>query len=117
MGNTLREKVIGENFDKLFVSHQNSSDFSAIKVLRYTVPCAKEIMGNFRLFDACIKEQSRKLQMICLSHVLYYIVYTVTILAPLHKYLLNCCYGVKKYTNVYNDFEPISCKITKGGVI
>ena len=37
IGNTLRGKVSGENFNKSIVSRQNSSDFSPIKVLRYMV--------------------------------------------------------------------------------
>ena len=37
IGNTLRGKVSGENFDESIASRQNSSDFSPVKVLRYTV--------------------------------------------------------------------------------
>ena len=37
IGNALREKVSGENFDESIVSRQNSSDFSPVKLLRYTV--------------------------------------------------------------------------------
>ena len=37
IGNTLRGKVSEENFDEWIVSRQNSSDFSPVKVLRYTV--------------------------------------------------------------------------------
>ena len=37
IGNTLRGKVGGENFDESVASRQNSSDFSPIKILRYTV--------------------------------------------------------------------------------
>ena len=37
IGNTLGGKVGWENFDKLTSSHQNSSDFSPLKVLRYTL--------------------------------------------------------------------------------
>ena len=35
--NTLRGKVSGENFDESIASRQNSSDFSPVKILRYTV--------------------------------------------------------------------------------
>ena len=37
IGNTLRGKVSGENFDESITCHQNLSDFSPVKVLRYTV--------------------------------------------------------------------------------
>ena len=37
IGNTLRGKVSGENFDESIASRQNSSDFSPVKILRYTV--------------------------------------------------------------------------------
>ena len=37
IGNTLRGKVSGENFDESVTTHQNLSDFSPVKVLRYTV--------------------------------------------------------------------------------
>ena len=37
IGNTLRGKVIGENFDELIASRQNLSDFSPVKILRCTV--------------------------------------------------------------------------------
>ena len=37
IGNTLRGKVSEENFDESIASRQNSSDFSPIKILRYTV--------------------------------------------------------------------------------
>jgi len=37
IGNTLRGKVSGENFDESIASCQNLSDFSSVKVLRYTV--------------------------------------------------------------------------------
>ena len=37
IGNTLREKVSGENFDESIASCQNLSDFSPVKILRYTV--------------------------------------------------------------------------------
>ena len=37
IGNTLRGKVSGENFDESIASPQNSSDFSPVNVLRYTV--------------------------------------------------------------------------------
>ena len=46
MGNTPRGKIIEENVDKLFVSHQNSSDFSHIKVLHYTVTLCKRDYGQ-----------------------------------------------------------------------
>ena len=37
IGNTLRGKVSGENFDELIASRQNLSDFSPVKILRCTV--------------------------------------------------------------------------------
>ena len=37
IGNTLRRKVSVENFDELITNRQNSSDFSSVKILRYTV--------------------------------------------------------------------------------
>ena len=37
IGNTLRRKVSVENFDELIANRQNSSDFSSVKILRYTV--------------------------------------------------------------------------------
>ena len=37
IGNTLRGKVSGENFDESIASRQNLSDFFPIKILRYTV--------------------------------------------------------------------------------
>ena len=37
IGNTLRGKVSGENFDKSIATRQNWLDFSPVKVLRYTV--------------------------------------------------------------------------------
>ena len=37
IGNTLKRKISGENFDESIASHQNSSDFSPAKVLHYTV--------------------------------------------------------------------------------
>ena len=37
IGNTLRGKVSGENFDESIASRQNSSEFSPVKILRYTV--------------------------------------------------------------------------------
>ena len=36
IGNTLRGKFSGENFDESIASRQNLSDFSPVKVLRYT---------------------------------------------------------------------------------
>ena len=44
IGNTLRGKVSGENFDESIASCQNSSDFSPIKILRYTVTHILEII-------------------------------------------------------------------------
>ena len=43
IGNTLRGKIIGENFDESIASHQNLSDFSPIKVLHYTVQVQQEL--------------------------------------------------------------------------
>ena len=37
IGNTLRGKYSGENFDESIVSRPNSSDFYPVKVLRYTL--------------------------------------------------------------------------------
>ena len=37
IGNTLRGKVSVENFDESIANRQNSSDFSSVKILRYTV--------------------------------------------------------------------------------
>ena len=37
IGNTLKGKISGENFDESIATRQNSSDFSAIKVLCNTV--------------------------------------------------------------------------------
>ena len=37
IGNTLSGKVSVENFDESITNRQNSSDFSSVKILRYTV--------------------------------------------------------------------------------
>ena len=52
IGNTLRVKVSVENFDKLITHCQNSSDFSIIKVLCYTVTFHFQFFGDllFSLF-------------------------------------------------------------------
>ena len=39
IGKVLQGKIGRENFDELLAVRQNSSDFSTVKVLRYTVSC------------------------------------------------------------------------------
>ena len=43
IGNILRGKVSVENFDESIANRQNSSDFSSVKILRYTVYMLVEI--------------------------------------------------------------------------
>ena len=42
MGKVLTGKIERENFDESLAVHQNSSDFSTVKVLRYTVSLGPE---------------------------------------------------------------------------
>ena len=57
IGNTLRGKISGENFDKSIASCQNLFDFSPIKVLRYTVAMLGNLRGLLflRNFSATLK--------------------------------------------------------------
>ena len=59
IGNTLRRKVSGENFDESIASRQNLSDFSPIKILRYTVQGAGLLCSNLISYMAMLLRASR----------------------------------------------------------
>ena len=56
IGNTLRRKVDGENFDKSIASRQNSPDFSPVKVLRYTGWYSKPKLSFEEQMEALLQE-------------------------------------------------------------